>query len=138
MNTMGFDAAFEKLREYIHEKSSFGVVDVSKTKEGETYPKIVVSDIENSLIGKTSGGIETHSLIGMEINIYAKTKKVDGKVCSGRSITRALSLLVDDVLSDICGMERVTARSMDNADPSIDRFIMRYNATQNDQRNYFF
>lgn len=138
MNTKGFDAVFDRLCSYIEENSIFNDTDISTTKEGDFYPKIVVSDIQNSVTSKTTGGIETHSLIGIELNIYAKAKKVDNKMYSGRSITRSLAETCDKVLGDLCGMTRVTARGMDNADPTIDRYIMRYNATQNDQRNFFY
>ncbi len=56
MNTKGFDAVFDRLCSYIEENSIFNDTDISTTKEGDFYPKIVVSDIQNSVTSKTTVG----------------------------------------------------------------------------------
>lgn len=138
MNTNGFDRVYDTIKTVVLNNSEIGDVNISTTTEGSKYPKIVVSDIENSIASRTTGNMESISLIGIEINIYAKTKKVNGSIYTGRMQTRHLAKLVDAAVSDICGMSRITARSIDNADPQIDRYIMRYNGYQHDQRGFFY
>ena len=138
MNTNGFDKVYDTIKTVVLNNSEIGDVNISTTTEGSKYPKIVVSDIENSIASKTTGNMESISLIGIEINIYAKTKKVNGSIYTGRMQTRHLAKLVDVAVSDICGMSRITARAIDNADPQIDRYIMRYNGYQHDQRGFFY
>lgn len=138
MNTSGFDYVYAVVNKYVSAHSEIGNIDISTTTEGSDYPKIVMTDIENSISSRTTGGMESISLIGVEINIYAKTKTVNGSIKTGRQITRYIAELVDRAISEYCGLRRVTSRYMENADPQIDRYIMRYNGYQHDQKGFFY
>lgn len=136
LNFNGFDTVVLALNEYMSEKHP--KVEVCTTAEGEHFPKIVVEDIETQSVNRTLGGMESYSLISVQVSIYAPQMTVGNTVYSGRNITRQLASEVEYVLGDLCGMNRTSSRPVQNADRNIDRYVMVYTALQNDKKNLFY
>lgn len=136
MNGHGFDTIYLRLKSHLNEHSEYKP-KVQTTEVGTIYPKVVVSEIENSLIGRTFS--DSISLLGIEIKIYAKPMNKGTITYAGRTIAREIRDHVDVVCGDIYGMRRVTCKPT----PVIDGedmycITMRYNVKQDDNRNRFY
>lgn len=72
MNQEYFDIVFQGLKDHIktHSEIKAKVLDRPNT---EIYPKIVVTEITNTST-LNLGRMESYSLLGYEIGIYAKTQ----------------------------------------------------------------
>lgn len=137
INKSGFDCVFESIQQHLTLHSINSPV-IKTTPTGDIYPLVVVDDADNPNVARTTDGIDSISLVGIEINIYAKEKTVGTKKMSGRSIAIELRGLIDEVCTDMYGMKRIMCKPTPNIDNAIYRITMRYNAKQNDNRSFFY
>lgn len=136
MNQNLFNSVYKELKNHLEKNSNYNPT-VKTIPTGETYPLVVVEEVENSISSRTSCGIQTTSLIGIEINIYTKAKPIGTIKYANRTIAIELSNLVDEVLDKMYGMRRVTSKPTPNVDTTIYRKTMIYNRIQNDNRSRF-
>lgn len=134
LNFTGFDKVVAILNDRLQQYDSS--IEVSTTAEGTHFPLVVVNDINSQSVNRTYGNIESYSMLSVQVDIYARQKRVGTKTLSGRMITHDIASKVDDILSSL-GMKRSSSRTIQNEDASISRFVMIYTVIQNDTRNYF-
>lgn len=134
LNLKGFDKVLSVLNERLRKYDSS--IEVATTPEGTRFPLVVVTDIENQSVNRTYGGIESYSVLSIQVDIYARQKTFKNITYSGRNITRKIACEVDYILTE-CGLKRTSSRAVQNADRSIDRYVMTYTVLQNDNKNYF-
>lgn len=136
MNQKYFDIVFQGLNDHIimHSEIKAKVIDRPNT---EIYPKIVVSEITN-ISTLNLGRMESYSLLGYEIGIYAKNTTINGKAMDAMDIARYLQGVVTDYMDYDLHMKRAMADYKDNIDNSLYCIIMRYNAKGSDYRSRFF
>ncbi len=136
MNQKFFDIVFQGLKNHIAEHSEIKakVLDRPNT---EIYPKIVVTEITNTSTINL-GRMESYSLLGYEIGIYAKNATINGKAMDAMDIARYLQGVIADFMDYELHMKRAMADYKDNIDNSVYCIIMRYNTKGNDYRSRFF
>ena len=134
LNFTGFDKVVAILNDRLQQYDSS--IEVSTTAEGTHFPLVVVNDINSQSVNRTYGNIESYSMLSVQVDIYARQKRVGTNTLSGRMITHDIASKVDHILSSL-GMKRSSARTVQNEDASISRYVMVYTVIQNDKRNYF-
>lgn len=136
MNQEYFDIVFQGLKDHIktHSEIKAKVLDRPNT---EIYPKIVVTEITNTST-LNLGRMESYSLLGYEIGIYAKNATINGKAMDAMDIARYLQGVVADYMDYELHMKRAMSDYKDNVDNSLYCIIMRYNANGSDYRSRFF
>ena len=136
MNQEYFDIVFQGLKDHIktHSEIKAKVLDRPNT---EIYPKIVVTEITNTST-LNLGRMESYSLLGYEIGIYAKNATINGKAMDAMDIARYLQSVVEDYMDYEIHMIRAMTAYKDNIDNSLYCIIMRYNANGSDYRSRFF
>lgn len=136
MNPIYFDIVFASLKKYV-EKNSKIKVKVLDRPNTEIYPKIVVSEITNTSLINIDR-MESYSLLGYEIGIFAKNATIDGTVMDAKDIARYLQGIVADFMDYEAHMKRAMADYKDAIDNSLYCIIMRYNTKGCDYRSRFF
>ena len=137
MNQNVFNASYVELKKRLEEIKEYNPI-VKTTPSGTLYPMVVVENVENSILSQSTCNRESTSLIGIEINIYAKSMSIGTTQLSNRTIAIELSNIVDNVLVKEFSMKRVTCKPTPNVDTTIYRITMIYNTKQNDNRSRYF
>lgn len=134
LNFTGFDKIVAILHDRLQKYDES--IEVVTTAEGTHFPLVVVTDIDTQSVNRTYGDIESYSMLSVQVDIYARQKRVGTNILSGRMITHDIASQVDHILSSL-GMKRSSARTVQNEDASISRYVMVYTVIQNDKRSYF-
>lgn len=135
LNFNGFERVYQTL---VTELKKYDEnIEVATTTEGTNLPLVVVEDIDYRSVNRTYGGIESYSSLSIQVNIYARQKRIKNVTLSGRKIVHDIACEVDDILTNKLGMNRTSSRSLSTMDESIYRYVMIYEVLQNDSKNYF-
>lgn len=135
LNFNGFERVYQTL---VTELKKYDEnIEVATTAEGTNLPLVVVEDIDYRSVNRTYGGIESYSSLSVQVNIYARQKRIKNVTLSGRKIAHDIACEVDDILTNKLGMNRTSSRSLSTMDESIYRYVMIYEVLQNDSKNYF-
>lgn len=132
------DKIYSDIKKYLQSNSRFSPIVINSNNGKSVFPKVVISETRNNLKSRDMQGFESHSSIGIEINIFAEQKTIDSKVFSGKTIARELSSLCDHVCDVAYGMKRTGFDETPNIDSRVFRLTLNYSATQNDMRSVFF
>ncbi|MEG0552436.1 MAG: hypothetical protein RR533_02740 [Carnobacterium sp.] len=133
-----YNCVYRTLYETIRLKSKFSPY-VKPILTGSDYPIVVIESVENTTLQRLNGGLESISLIGIEINIYTKQMTVGTTTYMAVNVAKEIRNIVDEVCTDMFDMKRVLCKPTPNLDNgAIYRLTMRYNAKQNDNRSSFY
>lgn len=133
INRTMYERVFLDIKKYLSIESEFKPV-VTKQPKGNKFPKVIIELISNTNTAKDANGFYSHSLVGIEINVYAKPTKELSEMQVAEMIADECSF----VCEDIYGMKRTLYSPTPNVDEDVYRLTLRYTAKQNDKRNIFF
>ena len=137
INRSMFEKIYHTAKKYLEENSVFSP-KVLKVPKGESFPRVVIQMISNVNDARDSHGFISHSLIGIEADIYALEKTYDDKKYSAQQIAEEISEHCSIVFEEGFGMKRNLCQPTPNADTDIYRITMRFSVLQDDKRNVFF
>lgn len=132
MNLKLYEKVYTGLKQFILDNSELSP-HVLKKPSGDLFPKVVVEEISNTSISN-AGFMESVSLLGFEINIYAK----DIGAMDSMEVARSLTDLVSRYMDNQMKFKRIMAKPTPNVDDTIYRITMRYVTQASDYRGHFF
>lgn len=137
INRSMFEKIYQTAKKYLEQNSVFSpkVLNVPK---GESFPRVVIQMISNANESRDSYGFISHSMIGIEVDIYALEKTYGDTKYSAKQIAEGISDDCSIVFEEIYGMKRNLCQPTPNADTDVYRITMRYAALQDDKRNVLF
>lgn len=136
MNLDNYNYVFETVQSFLLANSSYSPHVVKGVPLRNKYPLVVISEVDNFILGKTTRFEETTSNFIYEFDIYANNKASGETQIEGIVIARELAGLVDNVMRGFKAT-RMYARPTPNIDKSLYRIVLRYNKTLNDNRGIF-
>jgi len=89
-------------------------------------PLVTMSRPESTFADENLHKGEQKFNVTFEINIYVKTKEINGQTISKNIIAKELRGLVDEVMFNQYGMNRITDRPIPNLDDDVLRIFLRY------------
>ena len=120
------------------EKSRFAPAVMNMIDDAQSYPKVVIGELSNTQSVRDGNGMISHSLIQIEVDIYAKNQTYEGIEYSGKDIAVELIDACDEICDGEFGMKRDSWKPSVNIESGYYRLSVVYKATQNDMRNVFF
>lgn len=120
------------------EKSRFAPAVMNMMDDAQSYPKAVISELSNTQSVRDGSGMISHSLIQIEIDIYAQNQTYEGVEYSGKDIAVELMDVCDEICDGGFGMKRDSWKPSVNVESGYYRLTVVYKATQDDMRSVFF
>lgn len=137
INRTMYERLYQSIKKHLSTHNEFNPI-VTKQPKGSKFPKVVVNLLTNTNTVKDSNGFISHSFVGVEINVYAKSLYLNGERISEMKIAEIIADDCSFVCEDIYDMKRAGYDPTPNIDEDIYRITLRYTATQDDKRNVFF
>ena len=119
---------YPKLKKYLQDNSKYSPLVTKKTlKQSKKFPMVVITEEDNSFhFGTTkTKKREIVSSLAYKVEIYAVDKQIGNKIVSNVEIVEELEKLVDDVLGNSYGFDRLSCRPTPNLDETIYGVTMR-------------
>lgn len=137
MNLAVYETLFQLFKQYVNAHSEIPI-KVLKKPNTQDFPKVVLTEITNIAASNSRYLMESYSVVGYEIDIYAIDLVVDGVSNDSMEVARYIESLVADFMEHEIGLKRVMAQPSPNIDDTIYRITMRYNGNISDYRGHFF
>lgn len=125
MNLNVLDKVFQKVKSHLISKSKYSPHIVKSVPLKPKYPLVVVSEIDNYEIERTTLNEEIIDGYIYEFDIYAANKEEGSNKIAGVEIARELAGLIDEVMKS-GGAKRMFARPTPNVARTLFRMTMRY------------
>jgi hypothetical protein len=94
--------------------------------EYNIFPLAIIPRPESTFASENLHKGEQKFNITFEINIYVKTKEINGQTVPKNIVAKELRKLVDEIMFTKYGMNRITDRPIPNLDSDILRIFLRY------------
>ena len=137
MSRVLFDKVRNGLDTFLKANCCFDVW-VLNQPSGNHFPNIVLTEIDNSMRGRTGQNLETISSIVYELNIYAQEERIDNTTIDNLSVAYEIADSVQMYFEKVLFLERAMKRPTPNIDERIYRITMRYEGILNDNRQSFY
>lgn len=133
MNQTMFKRVYDSFRNYIMENSRFNPLVLRKPST-TIFPNVVITKITDRALMVN----DPHSLMGIEINIYAKDMEYDGEIILDIDICEEIEGLTDRYFGNTLKFIRILDTPTPNIDNNIYRITMQYIKAVSDNRCRFY